>query len=140
MNQVREKKLPFLIFCAIVHFLPFLGKGGVLASAIIAAALVGAPLFVLIGIATLGMDAVHHGLGVDAYGRTMEGRAPQAEVLEPGFKYNLTDIAAALGMEQLSALEARHAGSLDDVMACAADDPDAIGESAADAFDLEFGF
>ena len=54
MNQVREKKLPFLIFCAIVLFLPFLGKGGVLASAIIAAALVGAPLFVLIGIATLG--------------------------------------------------------------------------------------
>ena len=45
MNQVREKKLPFLIFCAIVLFLPFLGKGGVLASAIIAAALVGAPLF-----------------------------------------------------------------------------------------------
>lgn len=31
-------------------------------------------------------------------------------------------------------------GSLDDVVATAADDPSAIGESAADAFDFEFGF
>ncbi|MBN2328228.1 MAG: UDP-4-amino-4-deoxy-L-arabinose aminotransferase [Candidatus Omnitrophica bacterium] len=46
-----------------------------------------------------------HGLGVDAYDRTMQGRAPQAEVLEPGFKYNLTDIAAALGLGQLNRLE-----------------------------------
>jgi UDP-4-amino-4-deoxy-L-arabinose-oxoglutarate aminotransferase len=46
-----------------------------------------------------------HGLGVDAFDRTMQGRAPQAEVLEPGFKYNLTDIAAALGLGQLSRLE-----------------------------------
>jgi C4-dicarboxylate transporter DctM subunit len=54
MNQAREKRLPFIIICGLVLFLPFLGKGGILASAIIAAALVGAPLFVLIGIATLG--------------------------------------------------------------------------------------
>ena len=54
MNQVKERKLPLLIMIAIVLFLPFLGKGGLLASAIIAAALVGSPLFVLIGIATLG--------------------------------------------------------------------------------------
>ncbi|MGB7476581.1 MAG: TRAP transporter large permease subunit, partial [Polyangiales bacterium] len=54
MTQVKERKLPLLIMIAIVLFLPFLGKGGLLASAIIAAALVGAPLFVLIGIATLG--------------------------------------------------------------------------------------
>ena len=47
-----------------------------------------------------------HGLGVDAYDRTMQGRSPQAEVLEPGFKYNLTDIAAVLGLGQLSRLEA----------------------------------
>lgn len=46
-----------------------------------------------------------HGLGVDAFDRTMQGRAPQAEVLEPGFKYNLTDIAAALGLGQLARLE-----------------------------------
>jgi UDP-4-amino-4-deoxy-L-arabinose-oxoglutarate aminotransferase len=42
-----------------------------------------------------------HGLGVDAYDRQTQGRAPQAEVIEPGFKYNLTDIAAALGTAQL---------------------------------------
>lgn len=46
-----------------------------------------------------------HGLGVDAYDRTMQGRAPQAEVLEPGFKYNLTDMAAALGLGQLGRLD-----------------------------------
>jgi C4-dicarboxylate transporter DctM subunit len=54
MSETRERKLPFLIMIGIVLFLPFLGKGGILAAAIIAAALVGAPLFVLIGIATLG--------------------------------------------------------------------------------------
>jgi UDP-4-amino-4-deoxy-L-arabinose-oxoglutarate aminotransferase len=46
-----------------------------------------------------------HGLGVDAFDRTMQGRSPQAEVLEPGFKYNLTDIAAVLGMGQLDRLD-----------------------------------
>jgi UDP-4-amino-4-deoxy-L-arabinose-oxoglutarate aminotransferase len=46
-----------------------------------------------------------HGLGVDAYDRSMQGRAPQAEVLAPGFKYNLTDMAAALGLGQLARLE-----------------------------------
>jgi UDP-4-amino-4-deoxy-L-arabinose-oxoglutarate aminotransferase len=46
-----------------------------------------------------------HGLGVDAFDRQTLGRAPQAEVLEPGFKYNLTDISAALGIEQLKKLE-----------------------------------
>ena len=46
-----------------------------------------------------------HGLGVDAYDRTMQGRSPQAEVLEPGFKYNLTDIAAVLGLGQLERLD-----------------------------------
>ena len=53
-EATQERKLPFLILVAVVLFLPFLGKGGLLASAIIAAALVGSPLFVLIGIATLG--------------------------------------------------------------------------------------
>jgi len=46
-----------------------------------------------------------HGLGVEAYERTAQGRSPQAEVLEPGFKYNLTDIAAALGLAQLKRLD-----------------------------------
>jgi UDP-4-amino-4-deoxy-L-arabinose-oxoglutarate aminotransferase len=46
-----------------------------------------------------------HGLGVDAYDRAQQGRSPQAEVLEPGFKYNLTDIAAVLGLGQLKRLD-----------------------------------
>lgn len=46
-----------------------------------------------------------HGLGVDAFDRQMQGRSPQAEVIEPGYKYNLTDIAAALGLAQLQRLE-----------------------------------
>lgn len=46
-----------------------------------------------------------HGLGVDAFDRNMQGRAPQAEVLEPGFKCNLTDMAAALGLGQLNRLD-----------------------------------
>lgn len=46
-----------------------------------------------------------HGLGVDAFDRRMQGRAPQAEVIEPGFKYNLTDVAAALGLSQLARVD-----------------------------------
>ncbi len=46
-----------------------------------------------------------HGLGVDAFDRQMQGRAPQAEVIEPGYKYNLTDIAAVLGLGQLTRLD-----------------------------------
>jgi UDP-4-amino-4-deoxy-L-arabinose-oxoglutarate aminotransferase len=47
-----------------------------------------------------------HGLGVDAFDRQTQGRAPQAEVLEPGFKYNMTDISAALGLGQLARVDA----------------------------------
>ncbi len=47
-----------------------------------------------------------HGLGVDAYDRDTQGRSPQAEVLEPGYKYNMTDIAAALGLSQLERIDA----------------------------------
>jgi UDP-4-amino-4-deoxy-L-arabinose-oxoglutarate aminotransferase len=47
-----------------------------------------------------------HGLGADAFDRLTHGRTPQAEVQEPGYKYNLTDMAAALGLSQLARLEA----------------------------------
>ena len=47
-----------------------------------------------------------HGLGVDAFDRQLQGRSPQAEVLEPGYKYNLTDLAAVLGIGQLARVEA----------------------------------
>lgn len=46
-----------------------------------------------------------HGLGVDAFDRRTQGRSPQAEVIEPGYKYNLTDIAAVLGRRQLARLD-----------------------------------
>lgn len=46
-----------------------------------------------------------HGLGSDTYGREAQGRAPQSEVLEPGFKYNLPDVNAAIGLVQLGRLE-----------------------------------
>ena len=45
-----------------------------------------------------------HGLGVDAYDRQTFGRAPQAEVITPGYKYNLPDINAAIALVQLDKL------------------------------------
>lgn len=46
-----------------------------------------------------------HGLGVDAYDRATQGRAPQAQVMSPGYKYNLPDILAVLGCRQLDRLD-----------------------------------
>jgi hypothetical protein len=43
--------------------------------------------------------------GVDAYDRQTHGRAPQAEVIAPGYKYNLADINAALALVQLGKLK-----------------------------------
>lgn len=45
-----------------------------------------------------------HGLGGDAFDRENRGRSPQAEVIFPGFKYNMTDMSAALGVSQLKRL------------------------------------
>ncbi|CAI8785481.1 UDP-4-amino-4-deoxy-L-arabinose-oxoglutarate aminotransferase [Pseudomonas sp. 29] len=50
-----------------------------------------------------------HGLGVDAYDRLTGGRKPQAQVMEPGFKYNLADINAAIALVQLERLDAINA-------------------------------
>lgn len=47
-----------------------------------------------------------HGLGADAYDRSQQGRSPQVEVQEPGLKYNLPDMNAALGVSQMSRLDA----------------------------------
>jgi len=46
-----------------------------------------------------------HGLGVDAYDRSSQGRSPQAQVMEPGYKYNLPDILAVLGVKQLGRIK-----------------------------------
>ncbi|MDR2669211.1 MAG: UDP-4-amino-4-deoxy-L-arabinose aminotransferase [Desulfovibrio sp.] len=45
-----------------------------------------------------------HGLGLDAFDRDMQGRKAQAEVIEPGWKYNLSDLHAALAVVQLARL------------------------------------
>ncbi|MGI8473280.1 UDP-4-amino-4-deoxy-L-arabinose aminotransferase [Pectobacterium brasiliense] len=50
-----------------------------------------------------------HGLGVDAFDRQLQGRKPQAEVVRPGFKYNLADINAAIALVQLDKLPAINA-------------------------------
>lgn len=50
-----------------------------------------------------------HGLGVDAFDRQTHGRAPQAEVISPGYKYNLPDINAAIALVQLKKLEQHNA-------------------------------
>jgi UDP-4-amino-4-deoxy-L-arabinose-oxoglutarate aminotransferase len=46
-----------------------------------------------------------HGLGIDSFDRQTQGRKPQAEVLTPGYKYNMTDIAAAMGLNQLARID-----------------------------------
>lgn len=46
-----------------------------------------------------------HGLEADAHDRRQQGRSAQAEVVEPGFKYNMTDISAVLGLGQLARLD-----------------------------------
>jgi UDP-4-amino-4-deoxy-L-arabinose-oxoglutarate aminotransferase len=46
-----------------------------------------------------------HGLGADAFQRDAQGRSPHAEVIEPGYKYNLPDMNAALGVSQLKRLD-----------------------------------
>ncbi|MDR2124122.1 MAG: UDP-4-amino-4-deoxy-L-arabinose aminotransferase [Desulfovibrio sp.] len=45
-----------------------------------------------------------HGLGMDAFDRNTQGRKAQAEVIEPGWKYNLSDLHAALAVVQLARL------------------------------------
>ncbi|MSR69095.1 MAG: UDP-4-amino-4-deoxy-L-arabinose aminotransferase [Phycisphaerales bacterium] len=47
-----------------------------------------------------------HGLAVDAHDRGQQGRSPQAEVQEPGFKQNMPDMNAVLAVRQLPRLDA----------------------------------
>lgn len=46
-----------------------------------------------------------HGLGMNSFDRVNQGRLPQAEVIEPGYKYNFPDILAALGISQLKRIK-----------------------------------
>jgi perosamine synthetase len=47
-----------------------------------------------------------HGLSHDAWGRYSGGGKWDYRILAPGFKYNLTDLAAAIGIHQLARAEA----------------------------------
>ncbi len=47
-----------------------------------------------------------HGLSQDAWGRYRGGSKWDYRILAPGFKYNLTDVAAAIGIHQLRRAEA----------------------------------
>ncbi len=46
-----------------------------------------------------------HGISRDAWKRYSKGGSPHYQVVEPGFKYNMLDIQAALGLHQLRKLE-----------------------------------
>jgi perosamine synthetase len=51
-----------------------------------------------------------HGISLDAWDRYTEKGSWYYEVLRPGYKYNLTDIAAALGIEQLKRCDEIYSG------------------------------
>lgn len=46
-----------------------------------------------------------HGLSADAWSRYSAAKTRNYEVLEPGFKYNMPDLAAALGLAQLARID-----------------------------------
>lgn len=46
-----------------------------------------------------------HGISRDAWKRYSKGGSPQYEVEEPGFKYNMMDLQAAIGIHQLKKLD-----------------------------------
>ena len=55
------------------------------------------------------MKLMHlHGMSRDAWKRYTQNGSWSYEILAPGFKYNLTDIAAAIGIHQLRKCEAFH--------------------------------
>jgi dTDP-4-amino-4,6-dideoxygalactose transaminase len=47
-----------------------------------------------------------HGLSHDAWGRYADGGSWDYRIVAPGYKYNLTDLAAAIGVHQLARAEA----------------------------------
>jgi UDP-4-amino-4-deoxy-L-arabinose-oxoglutarate aminotransferase len=46
-----------------------------------------------------------HGVSKDAWSRYGRSASPRYEVIEPGWKYNMLDLQAALGIEQMKKLE-----------------------------------
>jgi dTDP-4-amino-4,6-dideoxygalactose transaminase len=54
-----------------------------------------------------------HGMSRDAWKRYQEGGSWSYEILAPGFKYNLSDVAAAIGIPQLKRCNEFHARRLE---------------------------
>jgi dTDP-4-amino-4,6-dideoxygalactose transaminase len=50
-----------------------------------------------------------HGMSRDAWARYLPGGSSQYDVVMPGFKYNMMDLQAAIGLHQLARLQAMHA-------------------------------
>jgi dTDP-4-amino-4,6-dideoxygalactose transaminase len=50
-----------------------------------------------------------HGMSRDAWRRYAPGGAPHYDVVMPGFKYNMMDLQAAIGLHQLARIESLHA-------------------------------
>jgi dTDP-4-amino-4,6-dideoxygalactose transaminase len=57
-----------------------------------------------------------HGMSRGAWDRTRSTAAPRYDVVTPGFKYNMTDVQAALGLHQLAAID-RNAARRADIWA-----------------------
>jgi dTDP-4-amino-4,6-dideoxygalactose transaminase len=51
-----------------------------------------------------------HGLSLDAWARYTGGKTWDYKIVAPGFKYNLTDVAAAIGIHQLARAEEMRVG------------------------------
>ena len=54
-----------------------------------------------------------HGVTKDAWGRHGKAGTPQYEVVEPGFKCNMLDLQAAIGIEQLRKLDTMNAARVE---------------------------
>jgi dTDP-4-amino-4,6-dideoxygalactose transaminase len=50
-----------------------------------------------------------HGMSRDAWARYAPGGSPHYDVAMPGFKYNMMDLQAAIGLRQLARIDAMHA-------------------------------
>jgi dTDP-4-amino-4,6-dideoxygalactose transaminase len=60
-------------------------------------------------VARFARTASQHGISRDGWARYKETGSPHYDVLFPGFKYNMMDLQAAIGLHQLAGLPARTA-------------------------------
>lgn len=58
-------------------------------------------------VAAFARTASQHGISRDGWARYKEMGSPHYDVLFPGFKYNMMDLQAAIGLHQLAAIDTR---------------------------------